>query len=121
MTKLSAPDLSQFADALHEQRRFRVAQLAELTQVDDDGSRKFGGPEVTAALKAGAAHALREIEAALTRLADGSYGACTECGQHVIFERLEVLPAAALCMACQHRVEAVRMLVRMGDSGRRPG
>lgn len=121
MTELSAPDISQFASALREQRRFRVTQLAELMQVEDGSSKQLGGPEVTEALRAGAAHALREIEAALTRLADGSYGACTECGQQVTSERLEVLPAAALCMACQHRVEANRMLVRMGDSARRSG
>jgi RNA polymerase-binding transcription factor DksA len=119
MTKLCARDLSQFAAALHEQRRFRVQQLAELAPAEGGAGETFGSAEVSEALRTGAAHALREIEAALSRLADGSYGTCTECGRAVTRERLEVLPAAALCMACQHRVEAARMLVGIGDPARR--
>lgn len=46
------------------------------------------------------------VRAALARLADGSYGECTVCGQPVAAERLFAQPAAARCIACQAQAEA---------------
>ncbi len=43
---------------------------------------------------------LAEVEAALARLADGSYGTCESCGQAIPAERLEVRPAARRCVPC---------------------
>ena len=42
----------------------------------------------------------REVEQALARLDAGSYGVCTGCGEDIAPERLEALPAAALCFDC---------------------
>ena len=44
---------------------------------------------------------LRALEAALERMADGSYGPCAECGRDVGLERLKVEPAALRCIDCQ--------------------
>ncbi|MGP3535997.1 TraR/DksA family transcriptional regulator [Microbacterium sp. RD1] len=46
-----------------------------------------------------------QIVAALERLADGSYGVCTGCGATIPAERLEVLPHARTCVACQSRAD----------------
>lgn len=121
--RLTAHERSHFAAALREQRRFRLEQVAQLAEARTAGSNPYGSPEVTAALTGAATHALAEIEAALARLRDGSYGRCTGCGQQIIRERLEVLPAAALCMACQHRAAADHPAapVSAGASRRRPG
>jgi DnaK suppressor protein len=43
---------------------------------------------------------IREIEAALRRIADGSYGTCAKCGAPIEPQRLEALPTAATCIAC---------------------
>jgi len=48
---------------------------------------------------------LRDIEAARKRLADGSYGVCTDCGAEIAYQRLEAEPAAARCVDCQRRHE----------------
>jgi len=48
---------------------------------------------------------LREIESALTRMAEGSYGYCVDCEEPVSYERLEKLPSAARCRRCQERFE----------------
>jgi len=48
---------------------------------------------------------LRALEAALGRIADGSYGSCIDCGQDVGFARLEVEPAALRCIDCQRLYE----------------
>ncbi len=44
------------------------------------------------------------IKAALKRIADGSYGACTRCGDDISAERLDVLPHSPLCQNCAHEV-----------------
>ena len=42
-----------------------------------------------------------EVVAALTRVQDGSYGKCVDCGQPVPEGRLEARPTTARCVACQ--------------------
>ena len=46
---------------------------------------------------------LREVEGALERLRDGTYGTCMECGMPVSRKRLEALPWARYCVTCQER------------------
>jgi DnaK suppressor protein len=44
---------------------------------------------------------LREVRAALDRIADGSYGTCLECEEDIGIKRLNAMPWATLCIACQ--------------------
>ena len=48
---------------------------------------------------------LRALEAALKRVADGSYGLCSDCGEEIPYRRLRAEPAAGRCLACQARHE----------------
>jgi RNA polymerase-binding transcription factor DksA len=41
-----------------------------------------------------------QIEAALKRISDGTYGTCAKCGEPIDPRRLKALPAAATCIAC---------------------
>ena len=41
---------------------------------------------------------LDEVEAAIARLAEGSYGACVVCGTAIPDERLEAMPATRWCI-----------------------
>jgi DnaK suppressor protein len=43
---------------------------------------------------------LGEIDAALVRLGAGTYGTCQACGTTIGKERLEVRPAASVCILC---------------------
>ena len=43
---------------------------------------------------------LRQIEAALARMADGTYGECVRCGNDIAQARLLALPATPLCIRC---------------------
>ena len=43
---------------------------------------------------------LRRIKAALERIEDGEFGYCLECGEEIAMRRLELDPAAPLCIAC---------------------
>jgi RNA polymerase-binding transcription factor len=44
---------------------------------------------------------IKEIDDALARLADQSYGVCEECGLEIGEERLEALPFTRVCRDCQ--------------------
>ena len=48
---------------------------------------------------------LAQAEMALACLRAGTYGTCRECGQTIDPARLDVLPAATLCVDCQRRAE----------------
>ena len=56
------------------------------------------------------AEELADIDAAIQRLADGSYGECVDCGVDIAPERLQVQPAAARCIDCQERFEKAQAL-----------
>ena len=43
----------------------------------------------------------RDIMAARERLAAGSYGVCTDCGEAIAYERLLAYPTAKRCIHCQ--------------------
>lgn len=50
-------------------------------------------------------HELDDIEDALARLADGTYGACQGCGVAITPVRLSAMPAARHCVECQRKLE----------------
>lgn len=51
---------------------------------------------------------VRDIAAAEQRLAAGSFGACTDCGEPIRFKRLDAYPTAKRCLACQERREKLQ-------------
>ncbi len=96
------PDLVQhlpvLRSALVQQRRFRIDQLVDLRRsAPGDPAQE----EVAETLRRGARVALAGIEAALDRMDGGRYGVCVQCAAPIPLERLEILPAVALCMTCQ--------------------
>ena len=50
----------------------------------------------------------KRLHIALTRMADGEYGVCSECGAPVPPKRLMAIPDATTCVACQERLEQAR-------------
>ena len=95
---------------LDQQRRFRTEQLQELA-VDAEGAMASADEprlQVTRTLTLAAEAALSEIDAALRRLEEGSYGVCESCAEPIPWERLEVLPMSRLCTPCQYLAESGR-------------
>ena len=67
---------------------------------------------------------LADVEHALRRLDDGTYGTCEVCGKVIPDERLEAMPATRLCL--EHQAEAEREVRFAGERadvgpGRAPG
>ena len=44
---------------------------------------------------------LREVEEALMRVQEGTYGICQECEEPISAKRLQALPWAKFCVSCQ--------------------
>ncbi len=42
-----------------------------------------------------------EVDAALMRIGEGTYGFCTNCKQMIDTDRLGILPTATLCLSCE--------------------
>jgi DnaK suppressor protein len=51
---------------------------------------------------------LRQVEVALERLEAGEYGNCINCGQEIPESRLNAVPWAIYCIACQEIVDRVQ-------------
>ncbi len=61
--------------------------------------------EIDYTLEENSEQVLAEIDAALKRIDDGTYGICTNCGQSIAAERLEAVPWATLCIDCKRKEE----------------
>jgi RNA polymerase-binding protein DksA len=61
--------------------------------------------ELDEGLEENAGHVLVEIEAALARIENGTYGLCSACGGPISEERLEAVPYATFCIDDKRAVE----------------
>ena len=61
--------------------------------------------ELTLRLLGSEKDALDQIDGALKRIEDGSFGYCEKCGMKIPKLRLEAIPYAALCVQCASRQE----------------
>jgi DnaK suppressor protein len=81
-----------------------IAEAASEPGTDDEhdpeGATLAFERQHTAALLALAREQIAEIDAAIGRLDEGTYGICVRCGQPVGQDRLAARPAAATCVQC---------------------
>ena len=108
-------DLEYFRNAL-EQERVRLLEAAEAVEHngslrDETGDLAFGAGdhladsatetfirELDDGLEDTVEHLLAEIDAALRRIEEGTYGTCVVCGRPIGEERLRAVPYATLCI-----------------------
>jgi DnaK suppressor protein len=116
---LSAIDTNHFQELLLEERKRVVAALKNLhddhagTLTDESGEESAYDNhladtatdtydrELDYTLEENSEHVLADIDAALRRIDDGTYGICTNRGEQIPVERLEARPWATLCIDCQ--------------------
>ncbi len=70
-----------------------------------DAAFDAGTDEISSQLAELEARELRQIERALMRLKQGTYGQCEECGKKIPVARLNALPYSTLCIECQRELE----------------
>ena len=108
---LSKPT-SQIAVSLRDRRRALTAELERLTEPPAEGASVSFGKRVgdgtteaverlsTTATARSIAASIGDIDQALAKIDDGSYGICDSCGRPIGAARLEALPASVLCVDC---------------------
>lgn len=70
----------------------------------DDGSSVMEQERIST-VSADLTEVIQQIDGALSRMDDGSYGVCQRCGNPVNEERLEAFPYVAHCIECQSYLE----------------
>lgn len=92
------------ARALLEAERDSLrAELADLGDLEYDAnfadtSQVTAERGETEALTSSLRESLEDVEHALAKLDDGTYGTCEECGEPIAAARLEAMPAARFCI-----------------------
>ena len=81
-------------------------ELSHADQHPGDTASELTDADNQNALLENTADQRKQVEAALARIEDGSYGTCVDCGQSIPDARLEVRPEAARCVADQEKYEA---------------
>ena len=94
-THLTTDELERFRRLLadeYAERRVRAVELEDPVDLE---------PDLADVLLARCLETMDEIHAALARIGEGTYGTCEGCGSAIPVERLEIVPAADRCVACQ--------------------
>jgi RNA polymerase-binding protein DksA len=99
---------TRLAQDLERAREMRQANLpppdepSYSNHLADEGSATYQQEE-NLAVERHLSRELESVDAALARLAAGTYGKCENCGRPISPERLEALPTATWCMDCKSR------------------
>ena len=79
---------------LEIERKRLTGELKQLTvSLRPANERREGSPFVR--------DQLADVEHALTKFEQGTYGTCDSCGQPIDPARLDALPQASLCLSCK--------------------
>ena len=112
-------DTDAIRKRLEEDRKSLEEQIDTLQLANDEGQaddygvgHHYGDDATDTMLRArtfplrdNAEDLIAEIDAAMARLDDGSYGTCARCGQQIDPARLAARPAAIYCINCQGIVD----------------
>lgn len=104
-------ELSKFQRRLRERLDFltkRVDRIEEdLAEPGDDDfaemATESAEDEVLEGLGRAAEEEIRQINYALERIENGTYGVCVECGAAIPEPRLEAIPYTTRCIDCAER------------------
>ncbi len=91
------------ADRIVLRQRLETIHAHARTPLDRDSEEQateLANLDVVSALENEATIEVAAIDAALARLAAGTYGICTGCGESISAARLAARPASAECLAC---------------------
>ena len=117
---LTQEQAKELHGAIEERRTTLLAELRKDVSRSRDqqygelaGAAPDPGDESVADLIADLDHAeverdvgeLRQLDAARSRIEEGSYGECVQCGRDIQFERLRANPSALRCIDCQSLYE----------------
>lgn len=94
--------LNEVAETEAELEYIHSEREPELVERGQEASRE----QLFARLDERGQHEIEEIDAALQRMIDGTYGTCADCGAPIGVARLNAMPSAMLCIGCARSREA---------------
>ncbi len=95
-------DMTQMEDnALNKDHAKTTSMPNHMAELGSDSFDQ----ELTLSLLGSEKGALDQVEAAIGRIDDGSYGRCEACGVTIPKSRLEAIPFAARCVRCASQEE----------------
>ena len=71
-----------------------------------DLASKTSSLEMMSVLEHNERRVIEELDLALEKIEDGSYGTCEDCGDVITTARLEAMPTARLCIECKAQQES---------------
>ena len=98
---MTSIDIAEFRTLLAQERGRIVDTIAHL----HEESPRNMEDELGEGLEEGAQQTLAQIDRALARLDEGTYGSCERCGNPIGEERLRARPWATLCIDDQRRAD----------------
>ena len=101
--------LLQVREEIFGQMKQRDGSAQEIGQngIQDigDESATISNRDLLLSLSQNERERLLEVDEALDRIEDGTFGICEECGEAISLKRLEVMPNARYCVKCQEELE----------------
>lgn len=102
MTDLAPADLRAVLEQERDDLRDQLAELGSLDYDPNfaDSSQVTAERGETEALASTLRESLDEVEHALAKFDDGSFGRCESCGETIAPARLEAMPSTRFCINC---------------------
>ena len=108
--------LTRFKKILLKEREDIIGEVKQISEsskeMGQDGIQDIGdeaaniyNKQILLSLNENERVRLQEVDEALDRIANGTYGTCEECGGPISLKRLEVRPVAKYCVPCLMMLE----------------
>ena len=97
-------DVSHLTDEAMRVRGAEGGGLSPTSDLADQGSESYE-LESTLSLLKNQEQTLEEIDAALERIRQSTFGRCEECGEAIARPRLQALPYTRHCVDCARKLE----------------
>lgn len=92
--------LTRRAELTHDLHKMEKVLDQPAPRDIEDAASERQGDEVLEALGRAEVAEVHQIDAALARIDEGTYGQCLKCGEDISAARLDLLPATPLCRNC---------------------
>ena len=122
--KLTKPQLKEFRQRLLQERAKVAGEIRSIVEETKKSPREASGDlsgytihmadmaadtydrELSMNLVSSEQEVLYQIDDALKRIDEGTYGICQQCNNPITLTRLKAVPYAAMCIACQRQQES---------------
>jgi RNA polymerase-binding protein DksA len=121
--KLNSHRLKQFRQRLMQERMKFASEIKAIVREASKNPREASGDlsaytvhladmsadtyerELSMGLASSEQEVLYQIDEALKRMDEGTYGTCQQCGKPISLSRLKAVPYTSLCIGCQRAKE----------------